>query len=77
MMSVGGALRVDLGCECRDTEGGGRGAKRGNATLILGEIGVDGAIKKPLCSGLCCISDKRFLLKGCQYVFYDSSHLIP
>lgn len=27
---------------------------------FLGKIGVDGAIKKPLCSGLCCISDKRF-----------------
>lgn len=45
--------------------------------VVLGKIGVDGAIKKPLCSGLCCISDKRFLLKGCQFVFYDSSHLIP
>ena len=46
-VGVGGALRVCSGWDCRDKREGGKGQKGGNTALVLGKIGVDGAIKKP------------------------------
>lgn len=70
-VGVGDALRVCSGWDCRDTEVGGEGQRGGNVALILGKIGVDGAIKKPRQACGLAVGFDLFPIQFCFRLLFD------